>query len=627
VGISRCLLGEKVRYDGSDERNGIVTDSLSGLIDWLPVCPEVDAGMSVPREPVRIVEIRSNLHMTGDESGRDWTSEMDSFCSERIEALSSIRLHGFVLKSRSPSCGLSVPLISEEGEVIGETPGFFARHLTERFPDLPVIEESDLEIPERKTRWLKRVTAAARVPVLLLITIHLYGCQQGLNHSDLKERFRNDADAIIEAVAVEGRQLSKLAALCEETGSRLAGSEGDLASRAWAESTMTADGLENVRQEMVSVPHWERGVEEAELVNPASRPLKIAALGFSVATRPGGLEADVVALSSFEELEGITSSLIEGKIVLFNYPMERTDRSMAGYADAVRYRTGGPAAAAGKGAVACLIRSVGTGSTGNLHTGITSYVDGVPQIPAAALTMADADDIEQMYRGGMAPRVRIVLGARSFPDAEGANVIGEIRGREKPDEIVVIGGHLDSWDLSHGAHDDGAGCVQALEAARILLHLGLRPRRTIRVVLFAAEEVGGLSGGRGYQQAHLTELDRHVAAIESDSGAGPLFGFSADRTTTEGYETLREILRLLEATGASELRAPGGGGADIGPLAEQGVPVLGVWPDVSHYFDYHHSEDDVIANVIPDYLADGTAALAVMAYILAEMETPLPRTN
>ncbi len=469
--------------------------------------------------------------------------------------------------------------------------------------------------------------AAARGSLLLLITIYLYGCQQQLNQSDLEEQFRDEAASIIEAVFTGGQQYDKLVALCEGIGSRLAGSEGDRASRAWAESTMVADGLENVREEMVLVPHWERGEEKAELVSPTSRSIRIAALGLSVATQPGGLEADVVALSSFEELESLSSFLVEGKIVLFNYPMERTGRSMAGYGDAVRYRTGGPIAAAGKGAVACLIRSVGTGSADNLHTGVTSYEDGVQSIPAAALTMADADDIEQMYRSGMAPRVKMVLGARSFPDVEGANVIGEIRGRERPEEIVVIGGHLDSWDLGQGVHDDGAGCVQAMEAARILLHLGLRPRRTIRVVLFAAEEVGGLSGGRGYLQAHLPEIDRHVAAIESDSGAGPLFGFSADRTTTEGYETLREILKLLQATGASELRAPGGGGADISPLAAQGVPVLGVWPDVSLYFDYHHSEEELVENVNPDYLADGTAALAVMAYILAEMELPLPRIN
>ena len=365
------------------------------------------------------------------------------------------------------------------------------------------IEKSDLEIPVKKEKWLKRVIVAVRWVLLLLITIHLYGCQQQMNQSDLEEQFRDEAVSIIEAMSISGQQYEKLVALCEGTGSRLPGSEGDRASRAWAESTMVADGLENVREEMVLVPHWERGEEEAELVSPTNRSISITALGLSVATRPEGLEADVVALSSFEELEGVSTSLVEGKIVLFNYPMERTDRSMAGYGDAVRYRTGGPAAAARKGAVACLVRSVGTGSVDNLHTGVTSYQDGVQPIPAAALTMADADDIEQMYRSGMAPRVRMVLGARSFPDAEGANVIGEIRGRELPDEIVVIGGHLDSWDLSHGAHDDGAGCVQALEAARILLNLGLRPRRTIRVVLFAAEEVGGLSGGNGYLQAHL----------------------------------------------------------------------------------------------------------------------------
>lgn len=217
------------------------------------------------------------------------------------------------------------------------------------------------------------------------------------------------------------------------------------------------------------------------------------------------------------------------------------------------------------------------------------------------------------------------LTVRTLPDVEGANVVGEITGRERPDEVVVIGGHLDSWDLGTGAHDDGAGCVEAMEAARILLQMGLRPRRTIRVVLFASEEIGGLQGGVGYLRAHSSEVGKHVAAIESDSGAGPLIGFSAGGTTEEGYDVLREVLQLLEPLGAGELRAGGGGGADIGPLGSEGVPVLGLWPDTGLYFDYHHSEEDVVENVDPRLLADGTAAMAVMAFILADMEKPLPR--
>ena len=445
--------------------------------------------------------------------------------------------------------------------------------------------------------------------------------------TDLVEEYRDVATRIMQAVRSEGRQYEKLVQLCDGIGPRLSGSPGDRAARNWAEATMTADGLSNVRQERVMVPHWVRGTEEAWLVAPYRRPLRLTALGGSEGTPERGIEADVVVVSDFDELAGLARSQVEGRIVLFNFPMRRTSESMAGYGEAVAYRGQGPTAAAAKGAVACLVRSVGTGSASSPHTGATAYGPGVPRIPAAALSMADAGALARLSATGERVRVHLTLGAKNLPDVEGANVIGEIVGWEKPDEVVVIGGHLDSWDTGTGAHDDGAGIVEAMETARIVAKLGLRPRRTIRVVLFASEENGGLRGGRGYFSAHRGELNRHVAAIESDSGAGPLIGFNAGQTSDEGYAILRQILRLLEPTGATRLRTGGGGGADIGPLAQAGVPVLGMWPDTSHYFDYHHSAEDVVENVDPELLADGTAAMAVMAYVLADMEEPLPRTG
>ena|GEM_PF-294556 len=627
VGISSCLLGDEVRYDGGHKRDPLLAGILAEQVEWVPVCPEIEVGMGVPREPVRLVGGPSCTLMVAEGSGRDWTSEMESFCMNRVEALSGIGIGGFVLKSGSPSCGLSVPLYNNDGVEVGRAPGLFARILKERLPSTAIIEDEELGDGDAWEIWMNRIRSAARGLTALFLTALLCGCQQRGSESELAGLFQDAATRIIQAVETEGRQYERLVELCEGIGPRLPGSDGDAASRIWAESAMRDDGLENVRQEQVSVPHWVRGDEEARLVGSEPGSLRITALGLSVATPEGGLEADITAVSSFEELQTLPEQAVAGTIVLFNYSMERTSRDMSGYGDAVRYRSGGPAAAARKGALACLVRSVGTGPVDNLHTGITSYEEGVTPIPAAALTMADSDEIERMYRDGEAPRMWMSLEVGSLPDAIGANVIGEIRGREKPEEVVVIGGHLDAWDLGQGAHDDGAGCVEAMEAARILLALGLRPRRTIRVVLFAAEEVGGLSGGRGYLQAHLDEVDGHVAAIESDSGAGPLFGFSAGGTTEEGYDILRKIIGLLGPTGASELRAPGGGGPDIGPLADRGVPVLGLWPDVSLYFDYHHSEEDAVGNVVPELLADCTAAMAVMAYVLAEMELPLPRED
>lgn len=467
-----------------------------------------------------------------------------------------------------------------------------------------------------------------RNPLILLTVFLLSSIPRSLPaQTGLIQQYSDETSRIIEAVRERGRQYEKLVELCDGIGPRLSGSPQDRAAREWAVATMLADGLQNVRQEPVQVPHWVRGPEDARLLLPSRRRLAITALGLSVGTSADGLEADVVVVSSFENLEALTDREVEGKIVLFNYPMRRTSRSMAGYSEAVAYRSGGPSAAARKGAVACLVRSVGTGPAGNLHTGMTSYEEGVEKIPAAALTIADAGTLARLYERGDQVRIRIMLGARTLADTEGGNVIGEIVGREKPDEFVVIGGHLDSWDLGTGAHDDAAGCIEAMEAARILLELDLRPRRTIRVVLFASEELGSLSGGNGYVRTHLSEAGRHVAAIESDGGAGPLIGFSAGGTTEEGYDIIRQILTLLEPAGTDELRAGGGGGPDIGPLGGEGVPVLGLWADTTLYFDYHHSEEDVVDNVDPALLADGTAAMAVMAFILADMERPLPRSR
>jgi len=426
----------------------------------------------------------------------------------------------------------------------------------------------------------------------------------------MNEEYRAEAARIIEAVRSQGRQFEKLVELCDGIGPRLPGSPAGRLAREWAVETMRADGADRVAEEEVMVSHWVRGSEAAWLTLPWWRPLQVTALGNSIATPAEGIEADVIVAADFDEFDSFDIADVEGNIVLFNFPMRRTNRDMAGYAEAV----------------ACLVRSVGTGPAGNLHTGITAYQDEVDPIPAAALTMADAGSIDRLYRSGTHVRLRLELDVRTLPDARDANVIGELRGSELPGEVVVIGGHFDSWDLGTGAHDDGVGCVAAMETIRILKLLGLRPRRTIRVVLFAAEEVGGLRGGNGYASRHADEAADHVAAIESDGGAGAMIGFSAAGTTEDGYAVIRDILRLLGPVDANELRI-GGGGPDIAPLGAHGVPLLGLWASTEAYFDYHHSEEDVVENVDRELLADQTAAMAVMAYILADLDIPLPRVS
>ncbi len=473
---------------------------------------------------------------------------------------------------------------------------------------------------------MKKGILACVLIALPVVSLSLIASSCVDDQNTIAEEYGADAARIIEAVRSQGLQFEKLVELCDGIGPRLVGSPAGRVAREWAMQTMRADGGDKVREEEVMVSHWVRGSEAAWMTLPHWRAIQITALGNSVGTPADGIEADVVVAADFEEFEALQPGDVAGKIVLFNFPMRRTSRDMSGYGEAVAYRSQGPAVAARKGAVACLVRSVGTGPAGNLHTGMTAYEEGVVPIPAAALTMADAGSIARLVRSGTQVRLRLELDVRMLPDVQGANVVGELRGSELPGEVVVIGGHFDSWDLGTGAHDDGTGCVAAMETLRILNLLDLRPRRTIRVVLFAAEEVGGLRGGNAYADGHADEASQHIVAIESDGGAGPMIGFGISGTTEEGSAIVRNILRLLASVGADELRL-GGGGPDIGPLGAHGVPLLGVWASTELYFDYHHSEEDVVENVEPSLLADQTAAMAVMAYILADMESPLPRIS
>jgi carboxypeptidase Q len=357
----------------------------------------------------------------------------------------------------------------------------------------------------------------------------------------------------------------------------------------------------------VRVPHWVRGRERLSMVAPVERELVMLGLGGSVATPRSGITAEVVAVSSFDELQRLGASAVAGKIVLFNVPF-------TGYGATVRYRSDGASQAARLGAVAALVRSVTPVSLQTPHTGQMNYRDGVAKIPAAAVTIEGATLIQRLIDSGSTVRVHLEMEAETLSDAPSANVIGEIRGREKPGEIVVMGGHIDSWDVGAGAHDDGAGCVSAMQAAAIIQRLGLKPRRTIRVVLWTNEE-NGLRGGRAYREWIGNAVKDHVAAIEMDGGGEKPVGFGA---AAKIYPQAAEIGRLLERIGAGSVRQ-GGGGADISPLTRDGVPGLSLQTVGTHYFDWHHTPADTADKVDPQDLRLNTAAMAVMAYVLADL--------
>jgi carboxypeptidase Q len=428
----------------------------------------------------------------------------------------------------------------------------------------------------------------------------------------LAQQYHDTAARVIGAALVDRTAWERLVYLCDHYPRRLSGSVELEGAIEWARAQMERDGLDPVRTEAVMVPHWIRGRESAEIVAPVSHPLVMLGLGGSVGTPPEGITADVVVVSSFEELDRLGAK-VRGKIVLFNAPYTT-------YAQTVIHRTQGASRAARHGALAALVRSVGPTSLRTPHTGSVKYADEIVCIPAAAVTIEDAELMRRMQERGEPVRVRLKMEAEMRDDSPSANVIGELRGREKPEEIVLVGGHLDSWDVGHGANDDGGGCIATWEAVRLLHRLGLKPRRTIRVVLFTNEE-NGLRGATGYRDAHLTEMKRHLVAIESDSGIARPYGFGVT-ANPKALATAREIATLLDGIGAGRI-TEGGGGADVGPLGAEGVPTMGLSVDMSRYFDVHHTPADTVEKIDPAELARCVATVAVMAYVVADMPARL----
>ena len=427
----------------------------------------------------------------------------------------------------------------------------------------------------------------------------------------LTESYRTTASRIIDAAQADQGGYEKLSYLCDRIGNRLAGSPSLDKAIAWATEQMKRDGLANVSTPRVKVPHWVRGNESAAMMEPLSRPLTILGLGGSIATPKKGITAEVVPVSSFDDLQKQGRN-IEGKIVLFDVKYE-------GYGTTVVFRHAGASRAAKLGAVAMLVRSISPLAVQLPHTGSLEYSPEAPKIPAAAITIEDALLIQRLFDAGSKVTVHLEMEAHTLADADSANVIGEIPGREKPEEVVVIGGHIDSWDVGQGAQDDGSGIITALEAAAILKRLGLQPRRTLRVVFWTNEE-NGLAGGKAYREWVGEKIKDHLAAIEMDGGAEKPtgFGFTGSGDSAQMIARVREIGKLLEPIEAGSI-VPGGGGADISPLMRDGVPGLSLRTVGTHYFDWHHTRADTVDKVKPEELRLNIAAMAVMAYVLADM--------
>jgi carboxypeptidase Q len=455
------------------------------------------------------------------------------------------------------------------------------------------------------------VVRCAKVPTLALCAVLAPALAGG---ADWNEQQLATAGALRDRALSGTSAYEHVTSLVTEIGPRSAGSSGDPAAVRWALNKLGSLGFSNVRSQDVLVPRWVRGHAEVTLAGPVPQSLVAVALGGSVGTSEDGIEAQVLEVASLDALNALPAATVGGKIVFINQRMERT-RDGAGYGATVKNRTEGPSAAGHLGAAAVLIRSVGTSDERHAHTGTTRYRVDAPRIPALALSNPDADQLARWLKPGKPVRLRVKSTARELPATWSANVIGEIPGTERANEIVLLGAHLDSWDLGQGAIDDGAGVAIVIEAARLIGRLERKPARTVRVVLFANEEFG-LSGANEYARLIGDEAARHVLAIEADLGAGAVWRVQSkvEPAAVPAVDAIREALKPL-ALEAGENEAHGG--SDIGPLRALGVPILDLSQDATHYFDVHHTVNDTLAQIDGKTLNQVVAAYAVAAYMAA----------
>ncbi len=468
---------------------------------------------------------------------------------------------------------------------------------------------------------------------VLALGVLAVGVGAGAQGPSLTETYKPAADKLIAASLADGEGYANLTYLCDHIGKRISGSEPLDRAIVWATDLMKKDGLANVHTQAATVPHWVRGKESGAIVAPVTKPLHMLGLGMSVGTAPGGITAEVVVVPDFAALDKLGKAGVAGKIVVFDAPYQ-------GYGKTVMYRVAGAVRAEKLGAVAALVRSITPLAAQLPHTGTSAFSGAPAKIPTAAISIEDALMLDRLQAEHVPVKVHLEMEAHTEAPVVQANVMGDLVGSEHPEQVVVLGGHIDSWDVGQGAQDDGSGIMGTLAAVREIQKLGLRPKRTIRIVFWVNEENGG-AGGEAYRKAlSPAELANHVAAIEMDGGAeAPVgYGFGAASTRrhrgpdddpnapavklSAGEERslvlLREIGALLKPVGADKIKE-GGGGSDISPLMADSVPGLGEETTGAHYFDWHHTEADTLDKVDPVEFRKNVASLAVMTYVLADM--------
>ena len=423
------------------------------------------------------------------------------------------------------------------------------------------------------------------------------------------------ASTLRERALADGTAYGLVESLTTRVGPRPAGSAGDKAAVAWGAEQMRRLGLTDVRTPEVTVPHWVRGEAQFSVLAPYPQTMPTLALGGSIGTDAAGLDADAVMVTDLNALAALPADAIRGRIVFFNLRMART-RDGSGYGQAVAVRAAGPSAAAARGAVGVVIRSVGTSEDRFAHTGMTRYAADAPRVPALAISNPDADALERQFASGQPVRLRMHSTSRDLPPELSANVIGEVRGTDLAEEIVILAAHLDSWDPGVGAIDNGAGVAILLGAAKLIHELDTKPRRTIRVVLFANEEFG-VSGSTAYLAANENQIDRHVVGLEADFGAGPVWRL-ASRVAPAQLPAVEQIFRALAplklVRGNNEAR----GGADLSGLSARGMAILEPGLDGTRYFDVHHTANDTLAQVDPAALRQSVAAFATTIWLAAQ---------
>ncbi len=448
------------------------------------------------------------------------------------------------------------------------------------------------------------------VLIVLCICFSLRSVSQGPDAAVIKK--------IVDETMTNGTAYTNLEKLCKQVGPRLSGSANHLKAVHLTEGMLKNIGVDSVYLQPCMVPHWVRGnKEEGEILLTGNKKfqLHLTALGNSVATASGGVSAPVLEVKSMEELQALGGA-IKGKIVFFNFRMNPTYiQTFKAYGESGVSRVQGPSMAAKYGAIGVIVRSLAINLNDYPHTGVTIYNDSFPKIPAVAISTNDAEYLSRELMKRNVSKVWFKTDCKMLPDKKSYNVIGEIKGSAFPDEIITVGGHLDSWDLAEGANDDGSGVVQSIEVLRTLIALGLKPRRTIRAVLFVNEENGG-RGADAYLEEAKSKNEKHIFALESDAGGFTPRGFSLDMTDDQ-RKKIMAWKELFYPYGVYDF-SNGGGGSDIGPLKKIGTALAGLSPDSQRYFDIHHAATDVFENVSERELKLGAANMAALIYLVSE---------